>query len=148
VSILNVKYFKIFNFNIKKGVINIKDFTETIIEISKERKIPLTQICKDVGIATTSFQNWKNGSQPTLDKVVKILQYLNLSADEVLGLNNDNTLNINNLKNDLDDIQMIIDTGLELIIGNANDSNKVVELSNNIGKTINYTIQKIKSDYV
>lgn len=65
----------------------MEKFIEKVTEIAKERNIPLSTICKDTNIATTSFQNWKNGSQPTLDKAIRIMKYLGISADELFEIN-------------------------------------------------------------
>ena len=69
------------------------NFAEQIVNIAKERNISVNKICKEAGITAQTFQNWKNGSQPTLDKAIKIIKYLDLSADELFDISpNENNL--------------------------------------------------------
>lgn len=56
-------------------------FIENLLKILEERKIKQNEICKKVNIPKTSINNWKNGSQPALDKVVKIAKELDVTID-------------------------------------------------------------------
>ena len=62
------------------------EFTEKIMQIMKERGITAYEICKALNISNTTFSSWKKGSKPSIDKAVEIIKYLELSADEILGL--------------------------------------------------------------
>ena len=63
-------------------------FIEKIVKIMQERGITAYQLEKDTGIRQSTFAKWKNGTQPTLDKVITILNYFQVSADEIFDLNN------------------------------------------------------------
>lgn len=63
-------------------------FIEKIVNIMQERGITAYQLEKDTGILQSTFAKWKNGTQPTLDKFVKIINYFQVSADEILETNN------------------------------------------------------------
>ena len=52
-----------------------------------ERQITAYQLEKDTGIKQATFGKWKKGSQPTLDKILIILNYFQVSADELLDTN-------------------------------------------------------------
>lgn len=58
-------------------------YLEKIINIAEERKIPLTIVCENAGLAKNTIANWKRGSEPSFTKVVKLLKYLDISADEL-----------------------------------------------------------------
>lgn len=62
------------------------NFIEVICEKMNEQGISIYKLCKDNDISQTTFQNWKNGSQPALDKAIRIIKYLNLSADEIFEI--------------------------------------------------------------
>lgn len=62
------------------------EFTEKILQIMNERGISAYEICKNLNISNTTFSSWKKGSKPSIDKAVEILRYLQLSADEIFGL--------------------------------------------------------------
>lgn len=61
-------------------------YVEKIIQIANEKKIPLSKICTDTNINKNSFNNWKNGAEPPLDKIINIIKYLDLSADEIFEI--------------------------------------------------------------
>lgn len=64
------------------------DFTNKILRIMDERGITAYQICKNLHISNTTFSSWKKGTKPSIDKVIEILRYLQLSADEIFELTN------------------------------------------------------------
>lgn len=63
------------------------DFIETITEEMEKQGITAYKLCKDIGLSQQTFSNWKNGKMPSIDKAVKIIIYLGLSADEVFEIN-------------------------------------------------------------
>ena len=58
---------------------------ENIEKIMKIKGISAYQIEKDIGIRQTTFQGWKRGSEPSADKIIKLLQYLEVSPNELFG---------------------------------------------------------------
>lgn len=59
---------------------------EKIEIIMKEKGITRYQIEKNLGIKQSTFKNWINGTEPGVEKIVKILKYLEVSADELFEL--------------------------------------------------------------
>lgn len=64
----------------------MNSYLEKIINIANERGIPLTILCENAGLAKNTIANWKRGSEPSMDKVIKILKYLGVSADEIFDI--------------------------------------------------------------
>ena len=54
-------------------------------EIGK-RKINLNQLAKGAGIPQSGTSRWKKGTMPSCEALIKICQYLNVSADYLLDL--------------------------------------------------------------
>lgn len=63
------------------------EILDKILKKIKEKNTTEYKVLQETGLSKTFFQNWKHGSQPSIDKVKKIILYLNLSADELLETN-------------------------------------------------------------
>lgn len=50
--------------------------------------ISLSKLESNVGLSTTSIRKWKNQSSPSVDKILLIARYFNVSSDYLLGLSN------------------------------------------------------------
>lgn len=61
------------------------DFITRLKEELKKIGITKTELAREIGIPEANIRNWERGSQPSLDKVIKISQYLNISIDELCG---------------------------------------------------------------
>ncbi len=70
-------------------------FIDTLLDIMKERNISGYQLEKDTGIKQATLGKWKKGSLPTIDKLMILLNYFQVSADELLGLGQKSTLTEN-----------------------------------------------------
>lgn len=85
------------------------NYTELIVskivaEIERQN-ITVSRMEEDLNIGKT-IAFWKRGTQPTVEKLVKVLKYLGLSADEVLDISSpinrtEKTLLISKFKSDL-----------------------------------------------
>lgn len=42
------------------------------------------KVCKDLGISRTNFSRWKNGTSPTISKLISLANYLNCNIDDLL----------------------------------------------------------------
>lgn len=60
---------------------------DRIEKIMNEKGITRYQIEKNVGIKQSTFKNWVNGTEPGVEKIVAILKYLEVSADEIFEIN-------------------------------------------------------------
>lgn len=61
-------------------------FIERLEEILKEKNLTLNKMSKATGIAQSPTSRWKKGSLPSVDALIKICKYLNVSADYLLEL--------------------------------------------------------------
>ncbi len=43
------------------------------------------KVCKDLGISRTNFSRWKNGTNPTMSKLISLANYLNCNIDDLLS---------------------------------------------------------------
>lgn len=59
-------------------------FYERLRDICKERGTTVTNMLSKLGIATGSTGNWKRGSLPNGEILIKIADYLNTSIDYIL----------------------------------------------------------------
>ena len=55
------------------------------MQLLNERGINQKQLEIDGIVKQSTFTSWKNGSQPALDKILKIIQYFELSPNEFFG---------------------------------------------------------------
>ena len=60
------------------------NFYERLREICKEKGTTVTNMLSKLGIATGSTGNWKRGSLPNGDVLIKIAKYLDTSVDYIL----------------------------------------------------------------
>lgn len=62
------------------------NFIDIISESMQKQGITAYKLCKDIGMSQQTFSNWKDGKMPSVDKAIKIIIYLGLSADEIFGI--------------------------------------------------------------
>ena len=58
---------------------------ENVIRIMKEKGISVYKLEQDTGIRQQTFISWKKGTQPSADKIIKLIQYLEVSPNELFG---------------------------------------------------------------
>lgn len=58
---------------------------ENIIKIMENKGITPYKMEKDIGIKQTTFISWKKGSQPPADKLMKVIQYLEVEPNDIFG---------------------------------------------------------------
>lgn len=58
---------------------------ENLIEIMNKKNIKASKMEKDIGIKQTTFISWKKGAQPPADKLIKIIEYLEITPNELFG---------------------------------------------------------------
>lgn len=63
-------------------------FYERLDKTLKEKNLTLNKLAKGCHIAQSPTTRWKDGTLPCLDSFRKICQYLDVSADYLLGLEN------------------------------------------------------------
>lgn len=112
-----------------------------------EKNITASKIEKDLSLGNRTISHWKNGTQPTLEKLIKVLKYLDISLDEIIGIKPSNVeLNENNilLKREVKDLNLIVRNYTEMIISNSNNK-RIVEINAN---TLKNTIDTLSSNAI
>ena len=71
------------------------NFIEKLLEIMNERDISGYQLEKDTGIKQATLGKWKKGPLPTIDKLVTLVNYFQVSSDELLGIDTKSNLTEN-----------------------------------------------------
>lgn len=74
---------------------NLIDKIESIL---KAKGITAYKLEKDTGIKQTTYQGWKRGSQPAADKIQILIQYLEVSPNELFGYDQSKDLLTENQK--------------------------------------------------
>lgn len=62
---------------------NLK-FYENLISFINAKKISSRQFCKDLGYAKDNILRWKNGIQPTFQRLLEIAKYFGCSIDDLI----------------------------------------------------------------
>ena len=61
-------------------------FSERLVDIMDERGISSYRITLDTKIPNSQISYWKNGiSQPTMENLIKLADYFNVSLDYLVG---------------------------------------------------------------
>lgn len=61
-------------------------FFEKLEKIVKQKNISMNRLAKNAGFSQTSTDRWKKGGLPSIDALIKICKYLDVSADYLLDL--------------------------------------------------------------
>ena len=68
---------------------------DKILELCKSKGIDKTTLEKECGFSQNSINKWKN-STPSVDRIIKVANYFNISTDYLLGLTDEsNTFSVN-----------------------------------------------------
>ena len=62
---------------------NLK-FYENLIAFINAKKISARQFCKDLGYSKDNILRWKNGIQPTFQRLLEIAKYFGCSIDDLI----------------------------------------------------------------
>lgn len=62
----------------------IMAFIDRLGEILEKKKITQYRLCKDLEIGQSTISSWKKGKMPTVEKIIAIVRYLEVSADWLL----------------------------------------------------------------
>lgn len=60
-------------------------FVQNIIKMCNKRGVKPTVACRESGAGSNLLQNLKNGSEPSIGKVLALAQYLDCTVSELLG---------------------------------------------------------------
>lgn len=65
-----------------------------IKSLCKEFRIPIAQLESELGFSANSINKWKTSS-PSIDKLIKVSRYFNVSIDYLTGVSELRTVNAN-----------------------------------------------------
>lgn len=84
---------------------------ERIRELRNSRGISQIQLASKLGVTKQSISNWENDNiLPSIEMLVKIANFFEVSTDYLLGLDNKRTLDVENLTEiKISHIQLIVD---------------------------------------
>lgn len=68
---------------------------DNIIRIMNQKGITAYKLEKETGINAATFTHWKSGTQPSADKLEKIIEYMKISPNEIFGYQSDSFLTEN-----------------------------------------------------
>ena len=63
------------------------EFYKNLEKQMKLKNITAYQISKNTNISNSTITDWKKGKMPSAEKIVELVRYLEVSADELLGTN-------------------------------------------------------------
>jgi len=65
----------------------MKKFKERLKELRLDKKVSQKEISKEIGLSEKTISHYESGySEPSLDILVKLCVYFNVTADYLLGL--------------------------------------------------------------
>ena len=87
-NLLNVSLDYMFDFDnenhYKPYSVNSIRFYENLMEWIKSKRISARQFCKDLGYSKDNIARWKNGTQPTIQRLLEMTQYFGCSIDDLI----------------------------------------------------------------
>jgi transcriptional regulator with XRE-family HTH domain len=60
-------------------------FIQRLEELMKDKKITEYRLTQELNLSKSAIWNWKQGSQPSADKVVLLADFFEVSTDYLLG---------------------------------------------------------------
>lgn len=85
---LNVSLDYLFEFSnenrFKEYDIDNLKFYENLISFINNKKISARKFCKDLGYAKDNILRWKNGIQPTIQRLLEMTGYFGCSLDDLI----------------------------------------------------------------
>lgn len=70
------------------------EFIDRLLDVMKEKNITAYKLCKDLGYGTSTFTAWKQHKTPSIEKLTEIVQYLEVSADYLLGIEKEKNISL------------------------------------------------------
>ncbi len=88
------------------------DFGKNLRDYRKRKKISQVELADAINVKQGTIANYENGNRtPTIEVLVKIAQFLDLSTDKLLGVSNTSQKSLYNI-----DFQSEVDTITELLV--------------------------------
>lgn len=77
------------------------NFLETLDFLIRKHNITKTELARQIEISEGTIRQWYNGKMPTIDKIIKLSKYFNISIDELVGIDNITKNDIQHIYNKL-----------------------------------------------
>lgn len=61
------------------------EFYKNLEKQMKIKNITAYQLAKNTSISNSTITDWKKGKMPSAEKIIELVRYLEISADELLG---------------------------------------------------------------
>lgn len=58
---------------------------QRIKSLCEEKRISISKLEAELGFGNSSIKKWSNTSSPSVDKIIKVASYFNVSVDYILG---------------------------------------------------------------
>ena len=83
---------------------------ENIRKLRKIRHLSQVELANDLGVSKQCISNWENDNiLPSVDMLVKIAKFFNISTDALLGIEDIKTISVDGLDEvQIDHIQLLI----------------------------------------
>lgn len=84
---------------------------EMIRKLRKDFNISQVELASKLGVTKQCVSNWENDNiLPSIEMLVKIAKYFNVSTDYLLGISSENTLDVSGLTDtEIAHIKLIVD---------------------------------------
>ena len=84
---------------------------EMIRKLRKEFNISQVELASKLGVTKQCVSNWENDNiLPSIEMLIKIAKYFNVSTDYLLGISSDKTLDVSGLTDtEITHIKLIVD---------------------------------------
>jgi len=71
--------------NFKVYSLDNDKFYENLMLFIKSKNISARKFCKDLGFSKDNILRWKNGTQPTIQRLLEIAEYFDCSIDDLIA---------------------------------------------------------------
>lgn len=127
------------------------NFTDKILKVMNEQNISAYQLEEETGLSHSTISSWKRGTTPTIDKAVKVIKYLGLSADELFETQTHTTTTketktekINFTESELESLEIVLGSLDSYLLGHLTKDCKdknADDISEDIGRIYNKLVR-------
>ena len=102
-------------------------FCDRLKQIRKTENVTQEDLGKYLDVGATTISNWENNvSQPSIEQIVKIAKYFNVSTDYLMGIIEDDVPKIEKLRQTLREAGIMV--GTDLSYDELNRALRIVEM--------------------
>lgn len=102
-------------------------FGDKLKQIRKEKNIKQEDLGKLLNVGGTTISNWENNiTQPSIEQIVEIAKFFNVSTDYLMGITEDDVPKIEKLRQTLREAGIMV--GTDLSYDELNRALRIVEM--------------------